>query len=308
MNKTRNAWFTRLAALLVLLGTAFVVPQGAQAATNVNEPAKVQQMLAGLNSYRAQKGAPAVTVSTALTPVARDWTVHMADTGDFNHNPHYHDDSRVPAGWRAAGEIIALNSSGSAQQFINQWINSPGHEAIMRDAKYTHVGIGIARASGGLWYATINFFQYSGNPDGNTPDVDVYTTPGEHYVNGRHWRTECSDYSTTVVRCRAEIYATQVKNVGGRLQQVNDFVFNNLTYLPSPRSQWKNNPLANEGQWRADDGRQWRTSCGDSWTGPDGCRSFVLATFHEGYLDGNGQRQYRQKTDWVFNNIVRFTS
>ena len=28
-------------------------------------------------------------------------------------------------------------------------------------------------------------------------DIDVYTTPGEHTVNGRQWRTRCEPYSST---------------------------------------------------------------------------------------------------------------
>nr|WP_231980520.1 polysaccharide deacetylase family protein [Tessaracoccus coleopterorum] len=52
-------------------------------------------------------------------------------------------------------------------------------------------------------------------------DFDVYTTPGEHTVNGRQWRTWCEPYSQTA-RCRTEIRSGGV------------WVFNNLTYLPAP--------------------------------------------------------------------------
>lgn len=307
MARFAKDWTIRAAVLLLLTGMAFIVPQGAQAATNVNEPAKVQQLLAGLNAHRAQQGVPAVALSTTVSAISRDWTVYMADSGDFSHNPNYFDDSRVPDDVRAGGEIIALNSSGDPKQFISQWINSPPHEKIMRGADYNYVGIGIARSSNGTWYSTINFYRFESNPDPSGPAVDVYTTPGHHVVNGREWHTTCGRYSTTVDRCRAEIKATQVKHDGRRFVQVTDFVFNNLTYLPSPRTNWKGNPLATNGTWTADDGRQWRTSCGDSWTGPNGCRSFVRATFFEGYLDSSGQRQFRQKTDWVFNNVIRFS-
>src|SRR5690606_22131465 len=36
--------------------------------------------------------------------------------------------------------------------------------------------------------------------------TDPYSTPGVHLVNDRYWRTTCSMYSTTVVRCTTDIY------------------------------------------------------------------------------------------------------
>ncbi|MDO5737162.1 MAG: hypothetical protein Q4P15_11880, partial [Propionibacteriaceae bacterium] len=71
--------------------------------------------------------------------------------------------------------------------------------------------------------------------DAPTSGQQVYSTPGNHLVNGRHWRTTCETYSSTVVRCTTDIYATKVFLSQGRWYTNNDWVFNNLTYLPSPR-------------------------------------------------------------------------
>ncbi len=55
-----------------------------------------------------------------------------------------------------------------------------------------------------------------GPPAPAAAEVDVYTTPGEHLVNGRRWKTECQQYSTTVERCRTE--APELREFGkGRL-------------------------------------------------------------------------------------------
>lgn len=335
MKKFFKVITVQVMALMVLVGMSFMMPQTANAAIKVNEPQSVSQMLAGLNKYRASQGAAPVKISHAVTPIARDWTVHMADVTKMYHNPNYSKDARVPAGMMAASEIIAMNSYGTPDSFIQQWINSPPHEALMSSGLYEYVGIGIARNnSSNLWYATINFYSFNGNPDvGVTPPttppttppvkpvppvkpappvpakpVNVYTTPGYHVVNGREWHTTCEKYSPTVTRCTAKIKATQISLVKGKFVQKTAYVFNNLTYLPSPRAQWKGNPLATAGTWKSADGRQWKTSCGDSWTGPNGCRSFTMTTFYESYLDSKGQRQYRQKNDWVFNNIVSFSN
>ncbi|AQP43520.1 polysaccharide deacetylase family protein [Tessaracoccus flavus] len=106
-------------------------------------------------------------------------------------------------------------------------------------------------------------------------DIDVYSTPGEHTINGRQWRTWCEPYSQTA-RCRTELV------VAGK------WTFNNLTYLPSPKSLWVGNPLAEPGEHTIG-GRLWYTECETPATGRNGCRSYIWS----------GDR-------FVFNNLVRF--
>ncbi len=108
-------------------------------------------------------------------------------------------------------------------------------------------------------------------------DVNVYTTPGQHVINGRQWNTTCSEYDANITRCRAEILS------GGK------WVFNNLTYLAADRDVWFDNPLARPGKFSSG-GREWITSCNDDWTGKSACRTFI-----------------RSSNKWVFNNLVYFT-
>ena len=108
-------------------------------------------------------------------------------------------------------------------------------------------------------------------------DVNVYTTPGRHVVDGRQWNTTCAPYDANITRCLAEIMS------GG------EWVFNNLTYLASDRDFWFDNPLARPGTFSSD-GRDWVTSCNDSWTGETACRTFI-----------------RSGNKWIFNNLVYFT-
>lgn len=136
-------------------------------------------------------------------------------------------------------------------------------------------------------------------------EVDVYTTPGRHFVNGREWDTTCGKYSSTVNRCRTEILATLVTYEGGRYVQKTAFVFNNLTYLPAPRKDYVGNPIGETGTWTSVDGRQWRTECDTPTTGRDGCRSYIYATYI-GVVKEN-PRTYGQMNGWLFNNIVRFS-
>lgn len=129
--------------------------------------------------------------------------------------------------------------------------------------------------------------------------VDVYSTPGTHFVGGRDWRTTCAPYSATE-RCRTEIWGTVITKVDGRHVQTNGWQFNSLTYKPSARTLWRGNPLATPGEHLLD-GRRWRTRCDDAWTGRNACRSEIWVTV---VAVENGR--YVTKWMWVFNNIVRF--
>lgn len=137
-----------------------------------------------------------------------------------------------------------------------------------------------------------------------------YTVPGEYEFNGRRWRTTCEPYSRTE-RCRTEIWGTKVVNTKGAWSRVNGWVFNNLTYLPSPRSLWKGNILggfgkANYSGTQTIDGRQWRVECDTKLTGRNACRSYIRTSVGVATATGSGWA-YAWKDQWVFNNIVLFS-
>ncbi|MDO5737531.1 MAG: hypothetical protein Q4P15_13770 [Propionibacteriaceae bacterium] len=133
----------------------------------------------------------------------------------------------------------------------------------------------------------------------------VYNTPGMHDVNGRSWSTTCEPYSRTW-RCRTEIWGTKITLESGRFVARNGWSFNNLTYLPAPRSMWKGNPLGEGRSWTAVDGRQWRTECDTPITGRNGCRSFVTSRIIVNLAAPGAPVRYGWKTVEVFNNMVQF--
>ncbi len=137
--------------------------------------------------------------------------------------------------------------------------------------------------------------------------VDLYSTPGLHRVNGRNWFTQCEPYSRTV-RCRTDIWATQVRNVNGSFVNQTGWYFNNLTYLPHmKRLQWTSNPLGYPGSWTSPDGRKWRTECDTPQTGGNGCRSFIWTKVNQAVTEPGGGYRFDTTWSWVFNNIVRFS-
>lgn len=141
-------------------------------------------------------------------------------------------------------------------------------------------------------------------------EATVYTQPGDHLVNGRYWRTSCEMYSSNVVRCRTEIFATKVVKYNNNYYNHNGWVFNNLTYLPSSIGQWAGNPLATTStstpsvkEWYAADGRKWKTECNTPATGKGGCRSYAWVS---DVVSTNGT--FKRQSSWVFNNILQFST
>lgn len=133
-------------------------------------------------------------------------------------------------------------------------------------------------------------------------NFNVYTTPGEHTIDGRQWRTWCEPYSRTA-RCRTEIQATTVIRVDSTYQRRTGWTFNNLTYVSSPESLWTRNPLATPGN-HVIDGRTWRTECRTPQTG-NGCRASILADVVAEQRSPSGWL-YRTERKYVLNNIVQF--
>ncbi len=108
------------------------------------------------------------------------------------------------------------------------------------------------------------------------------------------------------MRCRTDIWSTQVNLVGGKYISNTGWHFNNLTYLPQmTREQWGTNLLANDGKFTSA-GCQWRTECDTAATGSGACRSYIWSHKVNATKQANGTWTYSMNDEWVFNNIVRF--
>jgi len=140
-------------------------------------------------------------------------------------------------------------------------------------------------------------------PAALTPAQALYVTPGYHNVNGRWWKTRCEMYSSTIVRCFTDIYATVIVRINNKWYKQNTWTFNNLTYLPSPESMWAGNRLASTNSWYAEDGRRWKNECNTAATGTGACRSYIW-----GALPTLVGGQVQQVYDWRFNGFVNFSS
>lgn len=140
------------------------------------------------------------------------------------------------------------------------------------------------------------------------PDLLHYVTPGYHKVNGRDWFTQCEPYSQTS-RCWTYIWARAARvQPGGGYGITDGWLFNNLTYLPSKRALWVDNPLGQNAEWVATtDGRPWRTECDTRATGRNACRSYNEVSVLVATPKGGGKYTYAWQKRWLFNNMVLFS-
>ncbi len=151
-----------LAALVALpcAGVAEVVTAvPAAAAAQVLQPVvpaatQQQQILDGLNRERAAVGAPALTLDPTLETVAQDWADVLGQGDGMKHNPNL---QTLLSDFPQWGEIVATADMGNADTHglengdlaVDTWMGSDPHRAVLQDAKYTNVGVGLVYTT--LW-------------------------------------------------------------------------------------------------------------------------------------------------------------
>jgi uncharacterized protein YkwD len=146
-----------LAVLVGLLAASFVVP-ATVAADDLTISEAEHQLVDLLNKDRTDLGLVPVRVDSRLMAIARARSVDMATKGYFSHTQpdgrNVFDILKAKGiTWYDAGEIIAYNTYPEldvATGVANwQWMNSPGHKAIVVSTSMNYVGVGIAVDSNG---------------------------------------------------------------------------------------------------------------------------------------------------------------
>ena len=121
-------------------------------------------MVDALNVDRTTRGLVPVRVDSRLMAIARARSADMATKDYFSHTQPdgrnvFDIISAKKITWYGAGEIIAWNNYPTLETSVaaanNQWLNSPGHKAIVVSTTYNYVGVGLALGTNGkkLWTA-----------------------------------------------------------------------------------------------------------------------------------------------------------
>lgn len=105
------------------------------------------RVLAMVNAERAKAGCDAVAGNAALDRAAADYAALMARTGTFSHTgpdgSSFADRVRAAGYDDPGGENIAQGQT-SADEVMDDWMNSPGHRRNILDCSFRTLGVGEA--------------------------------------------------------------------------------------------------------------------------------------------------------------------
>jgi uncharacterized protein YkwD len=103
------------------------------------------RVLALVNAERAKAGCGAVSGNAALNRAAADYAALMARTGTFSHTgpdgSDFADRVRAAGYDDPGGENIAQGQT-SADEVMDDWMNSPGHRRNILDCSFRTLGVG----------------------------------------------------------------------------------------------------------------------------------------------------------------------
>ena len=119
---------------------------------------------AGINARRAQDGIAPLTRNPSMDALARAWSKHMAETGDFKHSDGDPNGINSIFGHpcRMIGENIDWHmgyfpAGQGGSKHVTNWIHSPGHFANLMESRFTTTGIGVWFDGPNSSYATQMF-------------------------------------------------------------------------------------------------------------------------------------------------------
>ncbi|MNW39190.1 Cysteine-rich secretory protein family protein [compost metagenome] len=157
MKKRTMRWASAGLVLSLFSASLSFVPSGsgnASAATSKSMAAvyaqiqneRAAKVVALVNKERAAAGLKPLTVHTNLSKMAKDKAIDMFKNKYFSHtSPLYGSPFDMMDAYnityRYAGENIAKGQK-SAEEVVEDWMNSPGHKANIMNANYNLIGVG----------------------------------------------------------------------------------------------------------------------------------------------------------------------
>lgn len=152
---------TRIVTIVVPTPLPTSVPEPTATPEPLNISAFEQQIFELTNLERINNSLPPFVWSNAITAVARAHSADMMNRDFFAHvNPDgVNHGQRLKIGgvqYKFAAENIA-RGTGTAERFVQGWMNSPGHRANILNSRFKKIGIGVAETSSRYLYSTQDF-------------------------------------------------------------------------------------------------------------------------------------------------------
>jgi uncharacterized protein YkwD len=156
-----------LVALLTLVALGAVPGRTAAASPDQAFAAESEREVLVLeNRARAAADEPALRSDPRLVRIARWRSADMATRGYFSHaippdgTTVFDELTRRHYCWRAGGENIGWNNVGgpaATGAIVRQFLDSPGHRAIMLGRGWNAIGVGVAATPDGRHIWTLAF-------------------------------------------------------------------------------------------------------------------------------------------------------
>jgi len=117
------------------------------------------RMVDRFNDVRERHGLQPLRLAPRLQRTARGFAGHLLRSGGF-----YHGTSFQRAGFRRAGEILAMRSGRSLSTGapLSQWLGSSGHRALVLSRSFRWVGVAPARGGYRGYPATLWVAHFGG--------------------------------------------------------------------------------------------------------------------------------------------------
>ncbi len=99
-----------------------------------------------VNRERTTRGGHLLLHDATAQAKAQNWAEHMAATGVLAHS-NLRDG--MDSGWTKLGENVGRG--GSIEAIHRAFMNSSGHRNNILDPAFTHLGVGVAKGSAGVF-------------------------------------------------------------------------------------------------------------------------------------------------------------
>jgi len=112
-----------------------------------------------INKERADQGLPELNVDNNLESIAKEWSDELIQIGELTHGNFSQRIASIDYSDYSYGEIIAEQNGWTlsfARDFIDGWIDSPGHYDIMMTESHGYMGIGVSK-DGSMFFAVVDF-------------------------------------------------------------------------------------------------------------------------------------------------------
>ena len=112
-----------------------------------------------INEERVSRGLPALLNDGPLATIALEWSEHLAEIGDLTHGDFDERIASIGYSQYHCGEIIAMYNgltTSLGRQFVDMWLDSPGHYRIMMTPKSGYMGVGVSKGGQGF-FAVVDF-------------------------------------------------------------------------------------------------------------------------------------------------------